>query len=149
MVRRAASRPISIIRSTSVPTQLQDGSHQQAVPSVGGGSGGNATTSKRGLHVRDRSLQHDFNFNSSTGAGLGGVAQSLPIPQAPMLGGSLPPSRFLDDLPPLSLPPQVLYLNPSLLSLLGLGLLLTDCTAVSGYVWDWCIFIFLCRDGLI
>lgn len=34
------------------------------------------------------------------------MAQSLPIPAAPLLAGSLPPSRF-DDVPPLSLGPQV------------------------------------------
>lgn len=106
VVRRAASRPISIIRSTSVPAQLQDRS-QAAAPGAGGGSGGNATTTRRGMHNRDRSLQHDF--RSGAAAGFGGIAQSLPIPQAPLLAGSLPPSRFLDDLPPLSLGPQVKY----------------------------------------
>lgn len=59
------------------------------------------------MHNRDRSLQHDF--RSGAAAGFGGIAQSLPIPQAPLLAGSLPPSRFLDDLPPLSLGPQVNY----------------------------------------
>lgn len=106
VVRRAASRPISIIRSTSVPAQLQDRS-QQGVSGVEGGSSGNANASggRRPMHVRDRSLQHDF--NSGVAVGVIGVAQSLPIPQAPLLAGSLPPSRFLDDLPPLSLGPQV------------------------------------------
>ncbi|CAN0276304.1 unnamed protein product, partial [Discosporangium mesarthrocarpum] len=33
-------------------------------------------------------------------------AHSLPPPRAPLLAGSLPPSRFLDDLPPLALGPQ-------------------------------------------
>lgn len=106
VVRRAASRPISIIRSTSVPGQLQDRSQPPAAPGAGGSSGGNTTTSsKRALHVRDRSLQHDFKSNAA--GGFGGIVQSLPIPQAPLLAGSLPPSRFLDDLPPLSLGPQV------------------------------------------
>ncbi|CAM9538796.1 unnamed protein product [Laminaria digitata] len=105
VVRRAASRPISIIRSTSVPGQLQDRSQPPAAPGAGGGSGGNTTTSsRRALHVRDRSLQHDFKTNAA--GGFGGIVQSLPIPQAPLLAGSLPPSRFLDDLPPLSLGPQ-------------------------------------------
>lgn len=103
MVRRTASKPISIIRSTSVPAQLQDRS-QAGDPEAGGGSGGK-TTSRRGLHFRDRSLQHDF--NSGVVGGPHGIVQSLPPPQAPLLAGSLPPSRFLDDLPPLSLGPQV------------------------------------------
>ncbi|CAN0362462.1 unnamed protein product [Pylaiella littoralis] len=102
VVRRTASKPISIIRSTSVPAQLQDRS-QAGDPEAGGGSGGK-TTSRRGLHLRDRSLQHDF--NSAVVGGPNGIVQSLPPPQAPLLAGSLPPSRFLDDLPPLSLGPQ-------------------------------------------
>ena len=110
VVRRAASRPISIIRSTSVPGQLQDRSQPPAAPGTGGGSGGNTTTSsRRALHVRDRSLQQDFKSNAA--GGFGGIVQSLPIPQAPLLAGSLPPSRFLDDLPPLSLGPQVRWLG--------------------------------------
>lgn len=103
VVRRAASKPISIIRSTSVPAQLQDRT-QPGDSEAGGGSGGK-TTGRRGLHFRDRSLQHDF--KSGGAGGFGGIVQSLPPPQAPLLAGSLPPSRFLDDLPPLCLGPQV------------------------------------------
>lgn len=106
VVRRTVSKPISIIRSTSVPAQLQDRS-QGGDPEAGGGSGGK-TTSRRGLHIRDRSLQHDFNTGGA--GGLNGIVQSLPPPQAPLLAGSLPPSRFLDDLPPLCLGPQVCML---------------------------------------
>ncbi|CAM9331439.1 unnamed protein product [Ectocarpus sp. 6 AP-2014] len=102
VVRRTASRPISIIRSTSVPAQLQDRT-QAGEPDPEGGSGGNPAN-RRGLHTRDRSLQHDF--NSGAAGGVNGIVQSLPPPQAPLLAGSLPPSRFLDDLPPLSLGPQ-------------------------------------------
>ncbi|CAM9854408.1 unnamed protein product [Ectocarpus sp. 8 AP-2014] len=102
VVRRTASRPISIIRSTSVPAQLQDRT-QAGDPDPEGGSGGNPAN-RRGLHTRDRSLQHDF--NSGAAGGVNGIVQSLPPPQAPLLAGSLPPSRFLDDLPPLSLGPQ-------------------------------------------
>ncbi|CAM9148794.1 unnamed protein product [Ectocarpus fasciculatus] len=102
VVRRTASRPISIIRSTSVPAQLQDRT-QAGDPDPEGGSGGNPAN-RRGLHTRDRSLQHDF--SSGAAGGVNGIVQSLPPPQAPLLAGSLPPSRFLDDLPPLSLGPQ-------------------------------------------
>ncbi|CAM9714560.1 unnamed protein product, partial [Hapterophycus canaliculatus] len=102
VVRRQASRPISIIRSSSVPAQLQDRSQAERDSEAGGGSGDN-TTSRRGMHFRDRSLQHDF---SGVAGGVNGIVQSLPPPQAPLLAGSLPPSRFLDDLPPLSLGPQ-------------------------------------------
>lgn len=107
VVRRTASRPISIIRSTSVPAQLQDRT-QAGDPDPEGGSGGNPAN-RRGLHTRDRSLQHDF--NSGAAGGVNGIVQSLPPPQAPLLAGSLPPSRFLEDLPPLSLGPQVCLLD--------------------------------------
>lgn len=105
VVRRTVSKPISIIRSTSVPAQLQDRS-QGGDPDAGGGSGGK-TTNRRGLHIRDRSLQHGFNTGGA--GGFNGIVQSLPPPQAPLLAGSLPPSRFLDDLPPLCLGPQVCW----------------------------------------
>lgn len=100
------SKPIRIIRSTSVPGQLQDKTQTSPVaPGVGGSSGG---SSRRTLHAHaDRTLQYDLGLGAAGGGGYGGIAHSLPIPQAPLLAGSLPPPSRFDDLPPLSLGPQV------------------------------------------
>ncbi|CAM9906934.1 unnamed protein product, partial [Choristocarpus tenellus] len=102
VVRRTPSQPISIIRSTSVPGQLQD------VDGVGGGGGGSTKARSRlfndDVGVRD-SLQHK-------GGHIPFEAHSLPPPMAPLLAGSLPPSRFLDDLPPLVLGPQANFEAP-------------------------------------
>lgn len=104
-VRRAVSKPIRIIRSTSVPGQLQDKSQTSpAAPGMGGSSGGNT---RRAFHAHtDRGLQYELGLGAAGGGGYGGIAQSLPIPQAPLLAGSLPPPSRFDDLPPLSLGPQ-------------------------------------------
>ncbi|CAM9439238.1 unnamed protein product [Chrysoparadoxa australica] len=75
--RRPASRPISIRRSTSTPGRMDD---------------------LDGEGRRGSSLEW--------GVGYGRRQQCVrPAPGAPLMAGSLPPSNFLEELPPLSLGP--------------------------------------------
>ncbi|CAM9421808.1 unnamed protein product [Phaeothamnion confervicola] len=101
-LRRASSRPISIIRSTSVPGQLHEAT-------------GTTQYGKFQDFNDDLSVVTSAAAAAAVAMGFSGaravatpvlVAQSLPMPAAPLMGSSLPPSRFMDDMPLLHLGPQ-------------------------------------------
>jgi hypothetical protein len=126
---RRASRPISIIRSTSVPGKLHEKQqqHQQQQMKLQGYSDDIGlpidSTAPSPLYSSKQSNHSGSDYGIFSAHLSGGST-----PGAPLMVGSLPPSWAIDDMPQLRLPPQADTEDSA-----GLGSLSASYKSTGGY----------------
>jgi hypothetical protein len=129
IVRRVSSRPISIIRSTSVPGKLHEKQQQQQQQQMKL----QGYSDDIGLPIDSTAPSPLYSGKQSnhSGSDYGIFSAHLSggsTPGAPLMVGSLPPTWAIDDMPQLRLPPQADTEDSA-----GLGSLSASYKSTGGY----------------
>jgi hypothetical protein len=130
-VRRVSSRPISIIRSTSVPGKLHEKQQQQQQQQMLKLQGYSDDIGLPIDHSTAPSPLYTGKQSNNSGSDYGIFSAHLSggsTPGAPLMVGSLPPTWAVDDMPQLRLPPQADTEDSA-----GLGSLSASYKSTGGY----------------